>query len=679
MRKKIGECLVQAGLITESDLQTALAEHKRSGERLGAVLIRMNLATERQIAKALAYQLGFSYVNLAENPPDPNAVVLISKDVALKRTCIAIAVEKNLLTVAMSDPLLFTLVQDLEFQTGYRIKQVVATGAEIVEAIHASYPDRALVTRKQAGSGGLSVQAKTKGARADEPTGGGMLAPVGDGASLSSRRIEDDIFETPSTAKGGVSPETAPIIDLVDLVIKSALKSKASDIHIEPTENNVVVRHRLDGLLKEVMDLPKWVHEGLVARMKIMGGMDIAEKRLPQDGRIRTSDEHGAEVDFRASTLRTIFGEKVVLRVLDHRKGVPPLEELGFSATSLEQLKFFLRHQHGMILVVGPTGSGKTTTLCSALTAARSERTNIITIEDPVEYQIPGVNQTQINDKIKLTFASALRSILRQDPDVVLVGEIRDQETARIAMQAAQTGHLVLSTLHTDDAPSCVTRLTDIGIEPYVSASALIGVIAQRLMRRLCMHCRRPYTPDAETLRAMSVSEAEAATITFYRAVGCDQCNQTGYRGRVGIYEIMHVSDKLRREIAQRGSEASLRDAALASGMVSLGEDGLLKVKAGVTTPEELLRVVTEVREARTLCPECNATVSPDFVACPACGHRVGGGCPHCHKPLQPGWKFCPYCAKGTDSARGRATQKRLRPHREIGGLPPANVAEFKK
>jgi type IV pilus assembly protein PilB len=679
VRKKIGECLVQAGLITEADLQSALVEHKRSGERLGSVLVRMNLATERQIAKALAYQLGFAYVNLAENPPEPEAVVLIPKDVALKRTCIAIAVEKNLLTVAMSDPLLFTLVQDLEFQTGYRIKQVVATRAEIVESIHASYPDKALVPRSQAGSG-LSVPARARAAQAAaEPAAAGMLAPLGDGGSLAPRGIEDDIFEQTSASKGA-TPETAPIIDLVDLVIKSALKSKASDIHIEPTEGNVVVRHRLDGLLKEVMDLPKWVHEGLVARMKIMGGMDIAEKRLPQDGRIRTTDEAGAEVDFRASTLRTIFGEKVVLRVLDHRKGVPPLEELGFSATALEQLKFFLRHQHGMILVVGPTGSGKTTTLCSALTSVRSERTNIITIEDPVEYQIPGVNQTQINDKIKLTFASALRSILRQDPDVVLVGEIRDQETARIAMQAAQTGHLVLSTLHTDDAPSCVTRLTDIGIEPYVSASALIGVIAQRLMRRLCMHCRRPYTPDAETLRAMSVTEQEAATLTFYRAVGCDQCNHTGYRGRVGIYEIMHVSDKLRRQIAQRGSEASLRDAALASGMISLGEDGLLKVKAGVTTPEELLRVVTEVREARALCPECGVGVSPDYVACPSCGHRVGGGCPHCHKPIQSGWKFCPFCAKSTEVARGKAHHKRLRDRRDIPELPPAsNVAEFKK
>lgn len=676
MRKKIGECLVQAGLITETDLHTALVEHKRSGERLGAVLVRMNLATERQIAKALAYQLGFSYVNLSENPPDQAAVILIPKDVALKRTCIAIAIEKNLLTVAMSDPLLFTLVQDLEFQTGYRIKQVVATRAEIVESIHASYPDKALARVTQPGSG-LSVQLKGHpGQASDDTVTGGMLTPLTD-AGLS-RRLETDVFEQTDAAKGA-SPETAPIIDLVDLVIKSALKSRASDIHIEPTENNVIVRHRLDGLLKEVMDLPKWVHEGLVARLKIMGGMDIAEKRLPQDGRVRATADDGQDVDFRASTLRTIFGEKIVLRVLDHRKGVPPLEELGFSASALEQMRFFLRHQHGMILVVGPTGSGKTTTLCSALTSVRSERTNIITIEDPVEYQIPGVNQTQINDKIKLTFASALRSILRQDPDVVLVGEIRDQETARIGMQAAQTGHLVLSTLHTDDAPSCVTRLTDIGIEPYVSASALIGVVAQRLMRRLCMHCRRPYTPETETLRAMSISEAEAAALTFYRAVGCDQCNHTGYRGRVGIYEIMPVSDRLRRIIAQRGGEAQLRDAALEAGMVSLGEDGLMKVKAGMTTPEELLRVVTEVREAKALCPQCNASVAIDFAACPNCGHRVGGGCPHCHRPQQPGWKFCPYCTKSIEPAKKGGPQRRLRKG-EMRELPAAtNIAEFKK
>ena len=309
-------------------------------------------------------------------------------------------------------------------------------------------------------------------------------------------------------------------------------------------EKGVLIRHRLDGLLKEVMDLPKWVHEGLIARLKIMAGMDIAEKRLPQDGRVRVATEDGKDVDFRASTLRTLHGEKMVLRVLDQNRGVPPLEELGFSSGAFNDLRSFLKFQHGMILVVGPTGSGKTTTLCSALMSVQSERTNVITIEDPIEYQLPGINQTQVNEKIKLTFASALRSILRQDPDVILVGEIRDQETARIAMQAAQTGHLVLSTLHTDDAPSAVTRLTDIGIEPYVIASATIGVVAQRLVRRLCPQCRRQYTPQSDTLRALNITEAEAANIPFYRPVGCESCHQTGYKGRIGIYEVMKISDR---------------------------------------------------------------------------------------------------------------------------------------
>src|SRR3954452_18711879 len=352
----------------------------------------MNLATEKQIAKALALQLGFPYVNLAENPPDPTAVVLIPKDVATKRICVAVRLEKNLLTVAMSDPLLFSLVQDLEFQTGYRIKQVVATRGDINDAIETGYPDKALMRTTPESRAELAVTtpAGSKGAGSERPSGETALA----------RRVEEEVFEPIAGLQE--RSEAAPIIDLVDLVVKSAIKSKASDIHVEPMEKGVLIRHRLDGMLKEVMDLPKWVHEGLIARLKIMAGMDIAEKRLPQDGRLRSQADDGSEVDFRVSTLRTLYGEKVVLRVLDHRKGVPPLEELGFSAAALEELRFFLRHQHGMILVVGPTGSGKTTTLCSALTSLKTETSNIITIEDPIEYQLPGINQTQINDKIKL-------------------------------------------------------------------------------------------------------------------------------------------------------------------------------------------------------------------------------------------------------------------------------------
>ena len=675
MRKKIGECLLAAGLISEADLEIALAEQKQSRERLGTVLVRLNFATEYQIATTLAWQLGFEFVNLTENPPDPSAVVLIPKEIALRKTCVAIAVEKNVLTVAMWDPLLFSVVQDLGFRTGYRVRQVVATREEIFHAIVSSYPDTALARTKPHHSSAPS-ESSTHPASINEPT---IIRSI---SGFDNERIierpEEDVFESAAPANPQAS-ETAPIIELVDQVIAAAIKNHASDVHIEPSENGVVVRHRLDGILKEVMDVPKWVHDGMVARIKIMGGMDIAERRLPQDGRIRTPSGDGHHVDFRVSTLRTIFGEKVVLRVLDNRKGVPSLDALGFSQPALEQLTFFMRHQHGMVLVVGPTGSGKTTTLCSALTSVRSERTNIITIEDPVEYQIPGVNQTQINDKIKLTFASALRSILRQDPDVVLVGEIRDLETARIALQAAQTGHLVLSTLHTDDAPSCVTRLTDLGVQPYVTASALVGVIAQRLLRRLCAHCRQPYEPDAETLRALNVSEDEAPLHTFYRAGKCDECNQTGYRGRVGIYEVMHVSDALRRLVTERATEAQIREAAVLGGMVTLAEDGLQKVKAGLTSPEELLRVVTEVREASSRCTRCGGHVAADFVACPSCGHRVGGGCPHCQRAVEPEWSFCPYCANSTESPRaGKGQSRRARP-RAVGEEPLSKVAEFKK
>ena len=654
MRRKIGESLVQAGLISEDDLQAALVEHRRSGDRVGAALVKLNLATEKQIAKALAYQLGFPYINPAEHPPEPAAVVLIPKNMALDRVCVVVKAEQHQLTLAMADPLLFGVVQDLEFQTGFRIKQVVATKTDIETAIHAGYPDRALAPiDDQTGPSALAVPQRAAGDGGADSDEALALLRAEDGSLLADDATDED--------RG----DRSPIVDLVDLIVTSAVTKSASDIHIEATEKRVVVRHRLDGILREVMDLPKWANEGLVARVKLLAGMDIAEKRRPQDGRLRMQVDDDQDIDLRVSSLRTLHGEKLVLRVLDQRKGPPLLTELGFPESGLVAMHRFLRRPHGMILVVGPTGSGKTTTLSSAIASIQSTRTNITTIEDPIEYELQGVNQTQVNHKIDLSFASSLRAILRQDPDVIFVGEIRDHETAQIALRAAQTGHLVLSTLHTDDGPSTVTRLMDIGIEPYVISSALIGVVAQRLVRRLCVHCRLQYTPTPDELRALNIPEADADTYTFCRPVGCDECDQTGYRGRIGIYEFMTVNGRLRRVIASNGGEDAIRDEAKVAGMSNMAADGLAKVRSGLTTADELLRVVPEMRALQLLCPDCDGVVEGDFQVCPHCGQRLSRGCPSCHRTLQPGWRFCPDCtthvAASTTRTRIAASTKQKR------------------
>lgn len=666
MRKKLGECLIQSGLISEHDLQIALAEHERTGERVGAVLVRLKFATEKQITKALAYQLGFPFVSLSDDPPERAAIVLIPKEIALARSAVAVKLERDHLTVAMSDPLLFSLVQDLEIQTGYRIRPVVATRSDILESIENGYPGKT-VDRPVGVSRSIAVSIHPPATTFES-------LESADGPSMTVTVLSDGDGGDEATVSSSVqSEDSAPIIDIVDLVIKSAITSRATDVHVEPTETGVLVRHRLDGLLQQVMDLPKWSHDELVVRLKILSGMEVAETQRPQEGAFQFKREDGTGIDFRVSTLRTFFGEKLVLRVLDRQKGPLPLEELGLSAAGMQAMRQFLRHQHGLVLVAGPTGSGKTTTLSSAINTIKSARINIITLEDRIECVIPGVNHTHVPEGADLGSASALRAILRQDPDVVLVDEIREQETARLAVQAAQTGHLILSTLPTESAPATVTRLLDMAIEPYVVGSALIGVIGQRLVRRLCAACRRQCTPQPETLRALSIPESSAGQVVFYKATGCEECSHTGYRGRIALFEVMRVTARMRRLIAQKAGDELIREAAVEAGMVSLAEDGLMKVKAGITTAEELLRVLTDVHQARTLCSGCNGVVAIEFEACPHCGHRLSHGCPKCSRALQPDWMFCPYCSSNAVSKK----KKKLKEQKALD-TTPSNVAEFK-
>ncbi len=560
-RKMLGEMLIAEGLISREQLERALAEQKLHGGRIGTILRGLAFVTEEDIIKVLGKQMGIQPVVLSSIIIDPDVVKLIPETSARRHQVIPLFKKDKVLTLAMVDPLNVFAIDDLRRQTGFEIQPVVSSESEVLKSIDRFYS--ATATMEEA-------------AKEADVQGYGVMP---DEQVIDLQRIGDD----------------TPMIKLVNTMIAQAVREGASDVHVEPDAEVLRIRYRVDGMLREVMTPPRNLQAGVVSRLKIMADLDIAEKRVPQDGRIQMKVGE-KDVDIRLSTLPTIFGEKVVMRILDKGNVLLGLEELGFSAEILKSFERMIRRPYGLLLVTGPTGSGKTTTLYAALNRISSIERNVITIEDPVEYQLKYINQVQVNAKTGVTFANGLRAILRQDPDVVMVGEIRDTETASIAIQAALTGHLVFSTLHTNDAPGAVARLVDMGAEPFLVSSSLIGVVAQRLVRKICLHCKEGYRPPPDLVKSLGLDRSSIGqNIEFFKGTGCRQCRNTGYSGRIGIYELLGIDEGIRDLIVTRAPSNVIRNRALQSGFVRLRPHGLQSALKGLTTLEEVLRVTQEV------------------------------------------------------------------------------------
>ncbi|HAM24187.1 MAG TPA: type II secretion system protein GspE [Actinobacteria bacterium] len=554
--KQLGDILVEGGLITPEQLDSAIEQHHAQGRSLGRVLVDQGVLSETQLVAALAQQIGLRFVDLSDYPADGSALARIPGSVCRQHMAVPIGFEDGRMVVAMADPANVFAADDIRTISGYEVLPVVATRQDVAAAIDRYY-------------------------RADTDLDDLTTALEG-----SDDHADDDLAGLKEVV------EEAPIVKFVNLLITQAIQDRASDIHLEPTEQDLRVRFRIDGVLHEVMRSPKSIQSGVISRLKIMADINIAERRIPQDGRLSVS-AHGKKVDLRVATLPTVWGEKVVMRILDNSTARLDLADLGFSRSNYDRYAQSFTKPYGMILVTGPTGSGKSTTLYATLNILNKPEVNIITVEDPVEYRLPGIAQVQTNVKAGLTFAASLRSILRSDPDIVLIGEIRDHETAQIATEAALTGHLVLSTLHTNDAPSAITRLTEMGIEPFLVGSAVDAVLAQRLARRLCAKCKEAYTPTEEALVAARVEwDLSAGMPTLYRPVGCPSCSGTGYKGRLALHEVMVVTEEIERLAVEHAPATEINKAALASGMITLRNDGLDKARQGVTSIDEILRVV---------------------------------------------------------------------------------------
>ena len=559
--KSLGRLLLDKGLITQSQLQQALEEQKYTGKLLGRTFVELGFIKEEDVLKALGAQSGMQFIDLKKLEIPKNVVKKVPASIAKVYKVMPIKFEGAVLTIAMSDPLNVNITDDLRFMLGCSVKGVIAKEDDISESIHKHY-----------GESGESINE--------------LLGEIEKKAPTMPAEEEEEVTDVVVLQELASQP---PVVKLLNLILLQSIKDRASDVHFEPFEDKYAIRYRVDGILYDITNPPKNLALAISSRIKVMANLDIAERRLPQDGRIMISVE-GKNVDLRISTLPTVFGESVVMRVLD--KGVVSLslDQIGVPEGILKKIRGIIHKPNGIILTTGPTGSGKTTTLYSCLREVNKIDYKIITTEDPVEYDVPGIIQVPIKPKINLNFANCLRHILRQDPDIIMVGEIRDTETLQIAIQASLTGHLVFSTLHTNDAPATITRLMNMGAEPFLITSTLEAIIAQRLVRVICKSCREKYKPDPKALEELNLSKEETKDMVFYRGRGCSQCNKTGYKGRTGIFEFLPVSDVLKPLIMQRTQTSLIRKAAQKEGMKTLREDGINKIKEGITTIEEIVR-----------------------------------------------------------------------------------------
>src|SRR5688572_3842034 len=596
MPVRIGELLLKEKRISAEQLQEALTYQRKHGGKLGANLVKLGYVKDEEITALLSKQYGVPSIALNQFEIDPAVIKLVPAETARKYQIVPLSRAGATLTIAMTDPTNVFAMDDVKFMTGYNVEPVVASETAVLDAIDKYYGAASAASSGSQGRGGNQA-----GQQIIEQTGESALDAAARSLSELPTMLADsgadvevlEDMEEISAEMLARQGEEAPVIKLVNVVLMSAISKGASDIHIEPYEKEYRVRYRIDGILYNIMAPPLKMRDAITSRIKIMAKLDIAEKRLPQDGRIkiRFSDNGAAkDIDFRVSCLPTLFGEKIVMRLLDKGKLMLDMTKLGFEPESLKKLETQISKPWGMVLVTGPTGSGKTNTLYSSIAKVNSVETNIMTAEDPVEFNLLGVNQVQVRESIGLNFAAALRSFLRQDPNIILVGEIRDFETAEIAVKAALTGHLVLSTLHTNDAPSTINRLMNMGIEPFLVASSVNLICAQRLVRRVCKNCTEPHPTPSQALVQAGFTSEDAKTVVPNKGKGCEKCNNTGYKGRVGLYEVMEVTEELRELILVGASSLELRRKAVDEGMLTLRSSGLRKVKEGVTTVDEVVR-----------------------------------------------------------------------------------------